>query len=100
MRQLLLIPALYASWLAMMAVHELGHVFHALLSGGRVRRVEIPLFGFSQTFLRNDPHPLFVAGGGVLWGSVIPLVAWIACPRRWKAARRALQFFAGFCLIA
>ena len=98
-RQLLLIPALYASWLAMMAVHELGHIMHAKLSGGQVRRVEVPLLGFSETFLRYDPHPLFVAWGGVVWGSVIPLLAWLACPRKLKAVRRALQFFAGFCLI-
>ena len=98
-RRLLLIPALYASWLAMMAVHELGHIMHAKLSGGQVRRVEVPLLGFSETFLRYDPHPLFVAWGGVVWGSVIPLLAWLACPRKLKAVRRALQFFAGFCLI-
>lgn len=100
MRQLMLIPALYASWLAMMAFHEAGHVLHAKLSGGEVRRVVFPLFGFSETVLNRNPHPLFVAWGGVIWGSLIPLLAWSATPCRWPTVRHSLQFFAGFCLIA
>ena len=38
---------LYPSWLAMMAVHEAGHVLHAWASGGTVSVVRVPLAGFS-----------------------------------------------------
>jgi hypothetical protein len=99
-RKLLLLPLLYLCWLGMMAVHELGHISNALLSGGRISRVSLPLVGFSQTFFRFNPHPLFVVWGGTGWGSVLPVVGWLAIPRRWKRARAVAQFFAGFCLIA
>ena len=72
----------------------------SLLSGGEVRRIRFPLLGFSETVLGRDPHPLFVACGGPLWGCLIPLIAWALMLRRWPIARRAIQFFAGFCLIA
>src|SRR2546422_389551 len=63
------------SWLGMMAVHELGHVINGWLSGGAVVRVVLDPFDLSHTeFLRN-PSPLFVAWGGVVWGSALPLVA-------------------------
>jgi hypothetical protein len=91
---------LYLAWLGMMGVHELGHVLHALLSGGRVARVSFPLLGFSQTFFSRNPHPYFVVWGGPLWGSILPVLAWGTTPRRWRSVRRAMQFFAGFCLIA
>lgn len=90
----------YACWLGMMAVHEAGHVLHAWLSGGRVEHVVLPLLGFSRTDLAHNPHPLFVAWGGPLWGSLIPLglmALAAACRFRWL---RWVQFFAGFCLIA
>ena len=35
-RALILLLSLYPSWLAMMAVHEAGHVAHAWVSGGTV----------------------------------------------------------------
>lgn len=88
----------YPSWLAMMAVHELGHVLHALVSGGSVRYVELPLWGFSYTALDANPAPLWVAFGGPAWGALLPLaVAW-AC-RRARAGRWALAF-AAFCALA
>ncbi len=91
---------LVGSWLALMAVHEGGHVLHAWLSGGRVARVEIPLLGFSRTDLAENPHPLFVAWGGALWGCLLPsalLGLVVATGRRW---RQIALFFAGLCLIA
>lgn len=56
-------PAVYGAWIAMLAVHEAGHVLHAWLSGGQVRRVVIPLVGFSETDVSPNPSPLFVAWG-------------------------------------
>ncbi len=88
----------YASWLGMLVFHELGHVVHALASGGRVERVSIPLWGFSETFYVMNPHPQFVAWGGAIWGSILPLIVVVALTK--TRPRRLLEFFAGFCLIA
>lgn len=99
-RALVRLVFLYACWLGMMLGHEFGHVLHAWLSGGRVALVTIPLLGFSRTDLADNPHPLFVAAGGALWGSLIPLALYAATA--WARLRVAkwLQFFAGFCLTA
>src|SRR5687767_2374241 len=92
--------ALYLCWLGMMAVHEAGHVLHARLSGGVVDKVDIPLLGFSQTFYSVNPKPHFVAWGGAAWGCIVPLMLLAVFSRAPRLARRAAQFFAGFCLIA
>lgn len=111
------ILAAYPAFLAMMAMHEAGHVLHALLSGGQVREVRLPLWGFSQTILAHNPHPQFVAWGGFVWGCVLPtmpLGVWLAAagirsrghPSASRqrpallAVRNGLLVFGGFCLIA
>jgi hypothetical protein len=88
------------SWLAMQAVHEFGHVVHAWTSGGHVERVVLQPLEISRTDVFPNPHPQFVAWGGPVWGSLIPLgidglLHWCGWTRAWLAA-----FFAGFCLIA
>jgi Peptidase M50B-like len=88
------------SWLAMQAVHELGHVVHAWTSGGRVERVVLHPLEISRTDVTPNAHPQFVAWGGPVWGSLIPLgihVVLLRCQwsRAWLSA-----FFAGFCLVA
>lgn len=99
LRPLGILLLLYVSWLAMLAVHELGHVIHAYLSGGRVSLVYFHPLDFSRTDLSTNPHPQFVAWGGPIWGSMLPLLVYALicrlCPRFSKPAR----FFAGFCLI-
>lgn len=95
---IIVLGGLYCCWLGMMALHELGHVLHGWLSGGRVERILLPWFGFSRTDLSLNPHPLFVALGGALWGACIPLIGF-AIPRKNVVAKWA-RFFAGFCLIA
>jgi hypothetical protein len=83
----------------MMALHELGHVIHAVLSGTRVERVTLPLAGFSYTAVSNNLHPAFVAWGGPLWGGALPLAASLILERfRWPL-RKPVQFFSGFCLV-
>ena len=99
-RALVVAVALYPCWLGMMAVHEAGHVLHAWASRGTVSAVRVPLAGFSITEYSTNPHPHFVAWGGAVWGSMLPLLAWALFRTfRWPG-RRAAQFFAGFCLIA
>ncbi len=97
---LLLIPAVLLCWLAMMAVHEAGHVLHAVISGGRVTHVVLHPLRISRTDVSPNPHPLFVIWGGFLWGVLLPLVFRPATPRRFRLARFLAAFFAGFCLIA
>lgn len=83
-----------------MAVHELGHVLHAWVSGGKVVAVSIPLLGFSQTIVDPNPHERFVVWGGPVWGAIIPVficTGYFACRRR---VPDPLKFFAGFCLVS
>lgn len=97
---LLWVVAGYVAWLAMLAVHEAGHVLHAAATGGKVVRVDLPLLGFSQTHLSRNPRPGVVAWGGALWGCALPAAAWAACSSRRRRLKTSLQLFAGFCLIA
>jgi hypothetical protein len=82
------------------ALHELGHILHAWVSGGTVAAVQVPLVGFSITRYSTNPHAHFVAWGGAVWGSLLPLLTWFALARRQWLWWHLVQFFAGFCLIA
>lgn len=98
----------YPCWLVMLSVHELGHVICAWLSGGRIESMVIPLLGFSQTVLSHNPHPVFVAAGGSVWGALLPVALAVAVGRaaRNSAApmlswvRGLAWAFAGFCCVA
>jgi len=97
---LAIVFGLYPCWLAMMAVHEAGHVLHAWVSGATVSAVRVPLVGFSITELSTNPRPQFVAWGGPVWGCLLPTAVWAIFRRlRWPGWG-AMQFFAGFCLVA
>lgn len=99
--QLLFIACLVAlSWFAMMAVHELGHVIGAIVTGGSVQRVVLHPLTISRTDVSPNPHPAIVVWLGPILGCLIPLTAWPAVPRRLTIARGTAVFFAGFCLIA
>lgn len=88
------------SWLAIQAVHELGHVVGAMLSGGRVAQVILHPATISQTRLAANPHPQFVAWMGPIVGVLLPTVALVAaCVARLRVCY-LFQFFAGFCLVA
>ena len=97
-RAILAVVILYGSWLGMMGVHELGHFFHAVISGGHVRDVSLPLLGFSQTIVEPNPREHFVVWGGPIWGAVLPLLACIGVGLVRKRVPAILAFFAGFCL--
>lgn len=97
---LLIVSILGLSWLAMMAVHEFGHVFHAWLSGGQVARVILDPLTFSRTDFAHNPRPLFVAWGGPIWGCVIPVLLWAGVHLALRRYGYLVRFLAGFCLIA
>jgi hypothetical protein len=99
MRYAIFAILVYPAWVAMMTLHEAGHVLNALTSGGRVSRVMIPLLGFSRTDMSVNPHPLWVAWGGPVWGCLLALAELLLAGilRRFVTAAR---LFAGFCLIA
>ena len=87
-------------WLAMMAVHELGHVACAMISGGTVERVVLHPLTVSRTDVSPNPSPLFVTWGGPCMGVVLPLALLLATKCGGFKWSFLLQFFAGFCLIA
>jgi hypothetical protein len=95
-----LVLCAYPFWLAMMAIHESGHVLHAWLSGGHVQAVHFGWFEFSRTELAVNSHPLLVAWGGPVWGCTLPLLAVLLVPRPKVQLARLLHSFAGFCLVA
>ena len=95
------IVTVYVSWMAMMAVHESGHVLAALVGGGRVRRVVLPFTDFSRTDVDPNPSPRLEVWGGPLWGSVFPLLGWLLVRRKLPIPLNvAVGFFTGLCLIA
>ena len=101
LHQVLLISTfLPLCWLAMQAVHELGHVLGAVATGGRIEKVVLHPLTISRTDVSPNPRPLFVVWAGPLVGVLLPLALLIV----FKAGRIPLwclvQFFAGSCLIA
>jgi hypothetical protein len=97
---ILILSTILGSWLAMQAVHELGHVFGARMTGGRVERVVLHPLTISRTDLADNPNPLVVVWAGPFGGVAIPLLLWaIAAAARLPGAF-VLRFFAGFCLLA
>lgn len=88
------------SWLGMQAVHELGHVCGAWLTGGRVSQVVLHPLTISRTDLAHNPHPLLVVWAGPVFGVLLPVFAWlITAGLGWRGSF-VLRFFAGFCLLA
>jgi hypothetical protein len=99
-QSVLILATLAVSWLGMQAVHELGHVAGAMLSGGKMAHVVLHPATISYTRLAENPSPVFVAWMGPVVGVVLPLVA-VAIARLAKLPGSYLvQFFAGFCLVA
>jgi len=97
---ILIVSTLLSCWLAMQAVHELGHVLGAWISGGRVVRVVLNPLTISRTDVGNNPHPLIVAWAGPVWGIALPLVGWAIAKRLQFRGSFYLRFFAGFCFLA
>jgi len=87
-------------WLGMMAVHELGHVLAAWLTGGEVTKVVLHPLAISRTEVSPNPKPLAVVWAGPLVGSLVPLFAWAIVRTLFLPGEYLWRFFAGFCLIA
>lgn len=99
--QVLLIAALLPlCWLAMMAVHELGHVLGAAVSGGTVERVVLHPLTISRTDVSPNPHPMLVVWAGPVVGVLLPLALLLGARAGRLRGAYLLQFFAGFCLVA
>ncbi|MFN0137981.1 MAG: hypothetical protein ACKVS9_17905 [Phycisphaerae bacterium] len=92
-------PATVAAWLAMMIVHESGHINAAWLSGGAVARVVLHPLQFSRTDLAHNPQPLFVAFAGCVWGCLAPLAIWAIARATRSRVEFLFRYFAGFCLV-
>jgi hypothetical protein len=99
-RALLILSTLIASWLGMQAVHELGHVLGAWLTGGEVERVVLHPLTISRTDLAYNPRPLVVVWAGPVFGCSLPLLLWTLAWAVRLPGAFVLRFFAGFCLIA
>ena len=84
----------------MQAIHELGHVLGALLSGGTVERIVLHPLTISRTDLDHNPHPLLVAWAGPVLGVLIPVLLWLVAQALRLRGDYVVRFFAGFCLIA
>ena len=88
------------SWLAMQAVHELGHVLGAIATGGHVTKVVLHPCTISRTDVHPNPHPLLVVWAGPVAGTVPPLAAFLLARALRLPGVFLFRFFAGFCLIA
>lgn len=88
------------SWLAMQAVHELGHVLGAVTTGGQVTKVVLHPCTISRTDVHPNPHPLVEVWAGPVVGAVLPLLVFLLARALRSPGVYLFRFFAGFCLIA
>lgn len=88
------------SWLGMQAVHELGHVMAAWLTGAQLERVVLHPLVISQTEVGYNPWPLTQIWAGPLTGALLPLIVWLSAWRLGAPGLCLFRFFAGFCLVA
>ena len=91
-----------AGWIVVRdeAVHELGHVCGAWLTGGRVSQVVLNPLTISRTDLASNPNPLVVVWAGPVLGVILPAVFWSLAVGLRLSAAFVCQYFAGFCLLA
>ncbi|MEN1678183.1 MAG: hypothetical protein AAGJ46_01210 [Planctomycetota bacterium] len=95
-----LLPVALWMWLAMMLVHELGHVVGAEVTGGVVTHVNVYPGRLSSTLVRPNPMPGVVLWAGIVGGWLVPAALALGC--RWLPAtvRAVADCWAAFCLLA
>jgi hypothetical protein len=96
----LIASVLLGSWLGMQAIHELGHVVGAWLTGSRVAKLVLYPLTISRTDLAENPHPLLVVWAGPVIGVLLPLAIWGVAAAARMPGHFVVRFFAGFCLAA
>jgi len=73
--QIILIGSLFPfCWLAFTSVHEMGHVWGAIASGGTVSKVVVHPLSISRTDESRNPVPLVTVWAGPIVGTVLPLI--------------------------
>ncbi len=87
-------------WLAMQAVHELGHVIGAYATGGGVAAVNLHPLIISSTVVQPNPHPVLVVWAGPVIGTLVTLVLFAVASLAKLSSAYLFRFFAGFCLVA
>lgn len=97
---LFIASALTTSWLAMMAMHELGHVIGAVMTHGHVTCVVLHPMAISRTDVQPNPNPAVVVWMGPVIGCLLPLGPRLLIPSHMKIVQNSATFFAGFCLLA
>jgi hypothetical protein len=97
---ILVVSTLLGSWLGMQAVHELGHVLAAILTGGEIATVVLHPLTISHTDLIDNPHPLGVVWAGPVVGVILPMMLWGLSELTRLPGAFVARFYAGFCLIA
>ena len=97
---ILIVTFLAFSWLAMQAVHELGHVLGAWITGATVTKVALHPAIISRTDLGVNPRPLVVVWAGPILGATVPLLTFVVAKLRGAPGGYLFRFFAGFCLIS
>src|SRR5688572_21715683 len=84
----------------MQAVHELGHVIAACMTGAEVKRVVLTPTTLSRTDVVNNLRPLVVVWAGPMVGAALPVLLWLLAQIARLPGAFVFRFFAGFCLIA
>ena len=99
-RALLTLATVPLCWVAMTAVHELGHCVGLWATGGAVERVVLHPLAISRTDAAANPRPLPTVWAGPVLGVALPLFVWgVTAAARLPGAFVA-RFVAGFCCVA
>ena len=86
--------------IAMMLVHELGHVAAAWATGGVVRSLELRPGKLSHTLVAPNPSPSVVLWGGFVVGWLAPGAVAVATRRVNGVLGPTIRAWAAFCLLA
>lgn len=97
---MMLIGVCAISWLAMMLVHESGHVIGALMTGGHIVQVAWHPLVFSYTDVHPNPSPLLTVWLGPIVGVLLPTLIALVTRSIHRDATYLALFFAGFCFLA